>query len=66
MKASELLAQLHEIVAVHGGEMFVTLAIGMREYSADSITHIEERSLPVRIVISCPEKGDEGSLEKAG
>jgi len=55
MKASELLAQLHEIVAVHGGEMLITVSVGTEEYSADSISHIVEGSLPVRVVVASTE-----------
>jgi hypothetical protein len=52
MKASELLAQLHEIVAVHGGEMLITVSVGTQEYSADSVSHVVDESLPVRVVVS--------------
>jgi hypothetical protein len=55
MKASELLAQLHEIVAVHGGEMLITVSVGTQEFSADSVSHIVEGSLPVRVVVSSTE-----------
>ena len=55
MKASELLAQLHEIVAVHGGEMLITVSVGTEEYSADSVSHIVEGSLPVRVVVASTE-----------
>jgi hypothetical protein len=51
MKASELLLQLHELIAVHGGDLPVSLSLEDRTYSVEAIEVIEQASVPVRIEI---------------